>query len=141
MIGATNRPDVIDPAYLRYKRFSHIIHVTPPDFDAKRAIIEGKLKGIDLDGISLEEVVNMTKEYTNEVDDKGEVRTVAYYSAADICGIIEESCRYALEEIEEKGGDKPIPLRLDMFERAFEKIPPSISAELLEDYENFRNTH
>ncbi len=140
-IGATNRPDVIDPAYLRYKRFSHIIHVTPPDFDAKRAIIEGKLKGIDLDGISLEEVVNMTKEYTNEVDDKGEVRTVAYYSAADICGIIEESCRYALEEIEEKGGDKPIPLRLDMFERAFEKIPPSISAELLEDYENFRNTH
>lgn len=30
MIAATNRPDVIDPAYLRYKRFSHLIHVTPP---------------------------------------------------------------------------------------------------------------
>ena len=28
MIAATNRPDVIDPAYLRYKRFSHLIHVT-----------------------------------------------------------------------------------------------------------------
>ena len=36
MIGATNRPDVIDPAYLRYKRFSHLIHVTPPDEEAKR---------------------------------------------------------------------------------------------------------
>ncbi|MCX4363055.1 MAG: ATP-binding protein [Clostridia bacterium] len=141
MIGATNRPDVIDPAYLRYKRFSHIVHVTPPDFDAKKAIIEGKLKGIELDGISLEEVVNMTKEYTIEIDANGEVRTVAYYSAADICGIIEETCRYALEEIEEKCGDKPIPLRLDMFERAFKKIPPSISATLLENYENFRNTH
>ncbi|MDE5755825.1 MAG: ATP-binding protein [Clostridia bacterium] len=141
MIGATNRPDVIDPAYLRYKRFSHIIHVTPPDFEAKKAIIEGKLKGIDLDGISLEEVVNMTKEYTNVVDDKGEVHTIAYYSAADICGIIEETCRYDLEEIEEKGENKPIPLRLDMFERAFKKIPPSISASLLEEYANFRNTH
>lgn len=141
MIGATNRPDVIDPAYLRYKRFSHIVHVTPPDFSAKKAIIEGKLKGIELSGISLEEVVNMTKEFTNEVDDKGEVRTVAYYSAADICGIMEETCRYALEEIEGKGGSKPIPLRVDMFEKAFKKIPPSISAELLESYDNFRNTH
>ena len=141
MIGATNRPDVIDPAYLRYKRFSHIVHVTPPDFAAKKAIIEGKLKGISLDGISLEEVVNMTKEYTNEVGSNGEVNTVAYYSAADICGIIEETCRCALEEIESKGGTEPIPLRADMFEKSFKKIPPSISAELLESYENFRNTH
>lgn len=141
MVGATNRPDVIDPAYLRYKRFSHIIHVTPPDFEAKRAIIEGKLKGIELDGISVEEVVNMTKESTNAIDDKGEVHTIAYYSAADICGIIEETCRYALEEIEAKGADKPIPLRPDMFEKAFKKIPPSIGAGLLEEYANFRNTH
>ncbi len=141
MIGATNRPDVIDPAYLRYKRFSHIVHVTPPDFAAKKAIIEGKLKGISLDGISLEEVVNMTKEYTNEVGSNGEVNTVAYYSAADICGIIEETCRCALEEIESKGGTEPIPLRADMFEKSFKKIPPSISADLLESYENFRNTH
>lgn len=141
MIGATNRPDVIDPAYLRYKRFSHIVHVTPPDFAAKKAIIEGKLKGIALEGITLDEVVNMTKDYTNKVDDKGNVSTVAYYSAADICGIIEETCRYALEEIESKGGTTPIPLTEEMFDRAFKKIPPSISAELLESYENFRNTH
>ena len=47
MIGATNRPDQIDPAYLRYKRFSHLVHVTPPDFEAKLAIVESKLKGIE----------------------------------------------------------------------------------------------
>ena len=46
LIGATNRPDKIDPAYLRYKRFSHIIHVTPPDAEAMLAIIAGKLKKI-----------------------------------------------------------------------------------------------
>ena len=55
MIAATNRPDVIDPAYLRYKRFSHLIHVTPPDLEAKRAIIESKLSGIALDGVTAED--------------------------------------------------------------------------------------
>ena len=46
MIGATNRPDEIDPAYLRFKRFSHLVHVTPPDDKAIMAIIKGKLKKI-----------------------------------------------------------------------------------------------
>ena len=62
----------------------------------------------------------------------------AYYSAADLCGALEEACRLALEELEAKGESKPIPLRRDMFEAAFKKIPPSISADLLETYDNFR---
>ena len=37
------------------------------------------------------------------------------------------------------GSSVPIPLTKDMFERAFKKIPPSISAELLETYEQFRS--
>ena len=64
MIAATNRPDVIDPAYLRYKRFSHLIHVTPPDLEAKRAIIESKLEGIALDGVTAEDVLDMTERLT-----------------------------------------------------------------------------
>lgn len=56
IIAATNRPDVIDPAYLRYKRFSHLVHVPPPDATAKRAIIDGKLNGIALDGVTTEDV-------------------------------------------------------------------------------------
>ena len=141
MVAATNRPDVIDPAYLRYKRFSHLIHVTPPDFGAKKAIIESKLSGIELEDITVEEIVDMTETFTAEQDKKGNIRTTAYYSAADICGIVEEACRCALEEIQQSGSSSPIPLRADMFEKAFNKIPPSISAELLDDYENFRNTH
>lgn len=62
----------------------------------------------------------------------------AYYSAADICGIIEEACRLALEKLQAAKSTSPIPLTRDMFERAFEKIPPSISAALLKEYEDFR---
>lgn len=141
MIGATNRPDVIDPAYLRYKRFSHLIHVTPPDKEAKRAIIEGKLKGIALDGITAEDVLDMTeREVVVHDPNVGDYSQKAgYYSAADICGIIEEACRYALEQMEQNGSSTPIPLTREMFEKAFKKTPPSISEELLKSYENFRD--
>ena len=139
MIAATNRPDVIDPAYLRYKRFSHLIHVTPPDEEAKRAIIESKLSGIALDGITAAEVLEMSKGVTYKETALGMVAAqTAYYSAADLCGIIEEACRLALEKLQESGSTTPIPLTRDMFERAFKKIPPSISQELLDEYNNFR---
>ena len=143
MIAATNRPDVIDPAYLRYKRFSHLIHVTPPDKDAKKAIIFSKLDGIDLEGITKEEVVEMTEKEITVIDPNvGPISQKAgFYSAADICGIIEEACRLAIEKMQAEGKTKPMPLTREMFEKAFKKIPPSISAKLYQEYENFRNAN
>lgn len=140
MIAATNRPDVIDPAYLRYKRFSHLIHVTPPDKEAKRAIIEGKLKGIELSDITVEDILEMTerKRVVNDPNVGVYEEYAGYYSAADICGIIEEACRNALEQMQEKGVTKPLPLTREMFEKAFKKTPPSISQELLDSYDKFR---
>ncbi len=139
MIAATNRPDVIDPAYLRYKRFSHLIHVTPPDLEAKRAIIESKLEGIALDGVTAEDVLDMTERLTVKDTPLGRVSVrEAYYSAADICGIVEEACRLALEQLQAAKSKTPIPLTSAMFEKAFEKIPPSISAKVLKEYEEFR---
>ena len=140
MVAATNRPDVIDPAYLRYKRFSHLIHVTPPDKEAKRAIIEGKLSGIALSGVTVEDILEMTER--NKVVNDPNVGVYAecagYYSAADICGIIEEACRQALESMQEQNISTPLPLTREMFEKAFKKTPPSISQELLDSYDRFR---
>ncbi len=128
MIAATNRPDEIDPAYLRYKRFSHLVNIPPPDAEARRAIIQSKLKNIKLaDDVTVDGILAMTE------NDR------ALYSAADICGIVEEACRTALTTIEENKGDKPIPLTKEMFIKAFKKIPPSISARTLALYENFRS--
>ncbi len=141
MIAATNRPDIIDSAYLRYKRFSHLVHVTPPDIPAKRAIIENKLKGIELaDDISIEDILEMSERERVRRTDMGLVSEKGYYSAADLCGILEEACRQALEKLQEMGSSTPIPLTREMFEKAFEKTPPSISAELLRTYDNFRNS-
>ncbi len=138
IIAATNRPDVIDPAYLRFKRFSHRVHVPPPDVAAKRAIIESKLNGIALDGITTEDIVEMTEAHTHTlVPGLNVSMTDSYYSAADLCGIIEEACRLALEEIRERNIKAAIPLRREMFEKAFKRSRPSISAEMLKQYEDF----
>lgn len=138
LIAATNRPDVIDPAYLRYKRFSHLIHITPPDITAKRAIIESKLKDIALDDITTEDILNMSENTATKDTHLGTISyNDAFYSAADLCGIIEEAARLALEKIQEAQTNSPIPITRAMFEAAFAKIPPSISVELLSTYENF----
>src|SRR5918995_3912072 len=40
VIGATNRPDIIDPALLRPGRFDRILYVPPPDRDSRLQIIK-----------------------------------------------------------------------------------------------------
>ena len=139
MIAATNRPDIIDSAYLRYKRFSHLVHVTPPDITAKKAIIEKKLQGIKLaDDITVDEILNMSEQNIVHHTPLGDVEEKGYYSAANLCGIIEEACRLALEKLQESGSNKPIPLTKEMFETAFKKTPPSISESELKKYDEFR---
>lgn len=147
MIAATNRPDQIDSAYLRYKRFSYLVHVTPPDDVALKAIIESKLKHKDgsrielASDISIDGIMAMAENYIYEIKDEGlgpvRVRT-AYYSAADISGIVEEACRLAIEHLQINKLSTPIPLNKSMFEKAFDKIRPSISAKLLEKLERFK---
>ncbi len=139
LVAATNRPDVIDPAYLRYKRFSHLVHVTPPDKEAATAIIYGKVSQEMLEpGFNVSEIPNMI------IKDKVvDGITIPYekgdrYSAADLCGIVEEACRFAIEKIQEMGLNHPIPLTREMFQNAIAKIPPSITVETLELYNNFR---
>ncbi len=142
LIGATNRPDLIDSAFLRYKRFTHQIHITPPDREAKRAIIEGKLKGIALEpGLTYDSILEMTEKPRIKMTNLGPVpEPPAYFSAADLSGAIEEACRLAIEQIQAAGGSEPIPLTVQMFEKAFEKVAPSISQEVLDQYSNFRRT-
>ncbi len=142
IIAATNRPSQIDIAYLRYKRFSHLLHILPPDIEAKRAIITAKLRGIDLGpDLDIETIVNMTERVTIEDTNIGQVATGGqYYTGADLCGIIEEACRIAMKQVEINRGTKPIPVTLEMFERAFDKIKPSVTDALLDDYKNFERS-
>lgn len=152
MIAATNRPWDIDPAYLRYKRFSHLIHIEPPDENAIEAIVCSKLKGIPQEAHLAEDVAEFFINNTarargilnaNAAERKDE-NEVGLYSAADICGIIEEACRMAIEETmraaSERGDNAEMnfeEVTFDMIRAASAKRKPSISVADLRAYDNF----
>ncbi|MCA2213626.1 AAA family ATPase [Jidongwangia harbinensis] len=49
VIGATNRPDLIDPALLRPGRLERLVYVPPPDAQARAAILRSSAKAVPLD--------------------------------------------------------------------------------------------
>ncbi|CRK61252.1 Cell division protein FtsH [Alloactinosynnema sp. L-07] len=83
VIGATNRPELVDPALLRPGRLERLIYVPPPDADARAAILKATARNtplapdVDLD------------EYAKELDG---------YSAADCTALIREAALTAMRE-------------------------------------------
>ncbi len=49
VLGATNRPDILDPALLRAGRFDRRVAVQPPDRPGRRAILAVHTRGMPLD--------------------------------------------------------------------------------------------
>ncbi|MEV0896762.1 AAA family ATPase [Actinoplanes sp. NPDC049802] len=83
VIGATNRPDLIDPALLRPGRLERLVYVPPPDGRARAAILRASSKAVPLDdAVDLDEL---------GADLEG-------FSAADCAALIRESALAAMRE-------------------------------------------
>ncbi|KQY08423.1 ATPase [Mycobacterium sp. Root135] len=81
VLGATNRPDLIDPALLRPGRLEKSVFVEPPDADARRAILRTAGKNIPLSAdVNLDELAD----------------TLDGYSAADCVALLRESALTAM---------------------------------------------
>ncbi|HET6533242.1 MAG TPA: AAA family ATPase [Actinoplanes sp.] len=83
VVGATNRPDLIDPALLRPGRLERLIYVPPPDADARGAILIATAKAVPLD---------------DSVDLAALGAELAGFSAADCAALIRESALAAMRE-------------------------------------------
>jgi transitional endoplasmic reticulum ATPase len=83
VIGATNRPDIIDPALLRPGRFDELIMVPVPGLESRRKIFKVHLQKIPLtEDVDTEEMVKLTEQYTG----------------ADIAAVVRKAGRLALRE-------------------------------------------
>ncbi|MUL66450.1 ATPase [Mycobacterium sp. CBMA 234] len=81
VVGATNRPDLIDPALLRPGRLEKLVFVEPPDADARREILRTAGKSIPLAAdVDLGELAD-------ELDG---------YSAADCVALLREAALTAM---------------------------------------------
>ena len=63
VIGATNKADAVDPALLRPGRLEVVIQISPPDDDARLAILQHHLGG-NLNGIDGTEFLELTGGWT-----------------------------------------------------------------------------
>lgn len=81
VLGATNRPDLIDPALLRPGRLEKLVFVEPPDADARREILRTAGKSIPLaDDVNLDALAD-------DLDG---------YSAADCVALLREAALTAM---------------------------------------------
>lgn len=92
VLGATNRPDMIDPAVLRPGRFDTVIDIPLPDGRSRREIFGIHLRGKPLaSGIDVGKLAARTEGL----------------SGADIAGICHQAALAAVRRVVEAAGDNP----------------------------------
>ncbi len=64
VMGATNRPELIDPALLRAGRFDRLIYIGEPDRESRKRILNIHTQRVPLHGSSVEELVRITEGLT-----------------------------------------------------------------------------
>ncbi len=116
VIGATNRPDMLDPALLRPGRFDRTLLVKTPDKKARKQIFD-----IHTEQVPLSKDVDLDK-----LSEKTEG-----FVGADIESLVREAAMLALRKDKKakKVGKKH-------FNKAMKKVKPSVSKEAAEKYKN-----
>merc|ERR1711964_358430 len=83
IIGATNRPDIIDPAILRPGRLDQLIYIPLPDDGSRMAILKSNLRKSPVaDNVDLPYLAKMTRGF----------------SGADLTEICQRACKLAIRE-------------------------------------------
>jgi len=129
VIGATNRPDMLDPALMRPGRMERHIYVPPPDRESRKKIFEVYLR--DADSVLTEDV---------KIDDL--VAETDGYVGADIEALVREAKLQAMREFlsvmkeksEQEMADAVVNVRITRahFDEAEKKVRGSMDQEALE---------
>ncbi|MEI8331180.1 MAG: CDC48 family AAA ATPase, partial [Methanomicrobiales archaeon] len=67
VMGATNRPDIVDPALLRAGRFDRLVYIGEPALEDRKKIIGIHTRFMPIEGSSLEEIVGLCSKYSEDM--------------------------------------------------------------------------
>ncbi len=116
VIGATNRPDIIDPSLLRPGRFDRLLLIPAPDLEARIEIFKIHTRNMPLaEDVSIEELARETENF----------------SGADIEAFCREAAMTALRE---NRNAKKVTKK--HFEKAMESIHASLTEDVIKYYKN-----
>ncbi len=119
VIGATNRPDMIDPALIRSGRFDRLVLIGQPDEEGREQILKIHTRESPLaPDVSLREIAERTDGYVG----------------SDLETISREAAIEALR-------DDPDATEVEMqhFRRAMESVRPTITEDLMSYYEEMKD--
>ncbi len=117
VVGATNRPHMIDSAILRSGRMDKRIFVAPPDFEARKDMFQICLSG---------------RPYDRSIDFEKMAKLTEFYVSSDIELIVTESARMAVANNKEMIDE-------EMIVAAINKFSPSITTEEIKYYDQFKS--
>jgi len=122
VLAATNKPEMLDAAVTRPGRLGTHIYVSPPEADAREAITALNLKEVPVaDGVSLKNIAAETEGY----------------SGADMAELCDRAKRGALNRQLTSGTEENVTM--DDFTAALQKVRPSITPDLLKQFETWRD--
>ncbi len=115
VVGATNRPTLLDPALLRPGRFDELVYVPVPDLEGRRQILKIHTAGMPLDDdVDLDALIENTRGYTG----------------ADLEDLTRRAGLNALRENLEAGS-----VSMRFFEAALTETRASVTPEMEKEYE------
>ena len=115
VMGATNRPDMVDPALLRPGRFDRLILVGKPDADSRLGILKVHTRRMPLGDVDLAAIAAMTDGYVG----------------ADLAAVCREAGLAAYRE--DPDADWVL---MRHFESALKAVGPSVTQDMMNGYEN-----
>ena len=120
VIGATNRPSLIDPALLRPGRFDELIYVAPPDTAGRRRILAIHTEGMPL---------------ANDVDLESLAQRTERFTGADLEDLVRRAGLNALR----RGLDANQVTKAD-FDEALSDTRASVTEQMLGEYDRIQET-
>ncbi|STZ41439.1 vesicle-fusing ATPase [Mycolicibacterium gilvum] len=120
VLGATNRPDLIDPALLRPGRLEKLVFVEPPDAEARTQILRTAGKSVPL---------------AADVDLEVLAADLDGYSAADCVALLREAALTAMRRSIDAAD-----VTADDVARARETVRPSLDPAQVESLRQFADT-
>jgi transitional endoplasmic reticulum ATPase len=142
IIGATNRPDILDPGIMRPGRLDQLIYIPLPDFDSRVSIFKANLRKSPVaDDITFELLADVTDGFSGaditEICQRAAKNAIRESIAAEI----ERQRRVEAGELTQAEADAlpdPVPvITRSHFEDSMSKARRSVSPEVVAQYDEF----
>lgn len=144
IIGATNRPDILDPGIMRPGRLDQLIYIPLPDLESRVSIFKANLRKSPIgEDVEIRQLADVTDGFSGA--DITEICQRAAKNAIrdSITALIERKKRVESGELTQEEADAlpdPVPcITSAHFEASMSKARRSVSPEILEQYEQFTN--